>query len=83
MEGAKVAGGVVERAQAALAAGCDMVLVCNDQIAADELLAGLDAPPVDSARVARLGRPAPAASRADLAALPRYQAACIAVAAIV
>lgn len=41
MEGAKVAGGVVARAKAALAAGCDMVLVCNDPTAAGELLDGL------------------------------------------
>lgn len=41
MEGAKVAGGVVARARAALAAGCDMVLVCNDPQAAGELLDGL------------------------------------------
>jgi beta-N-acetylhexosaminidase len=38
MEGAKVAGGVVSRARAALGAGCDMVLVCNDPEAASELL---------------------------------------------
>ncbi len=29
MEGATVAGGIVDRAQAAVAAGCDVVLVCN------------------------------------------------------
>ncbi len=41
MEGAKVAGGVVARGRAALAAGCDMVLVCNDPQATGELLDGL------------------------------------------
>jgi beta-N-acetylhexosaminidase len=41
MEGAKSAGGAVERARAALGAGCDMVLVCNDPRAAGEVLDGL------------------------------------------
>lgn len=41
MEGATVAGGIVQRASAALNAGCDMVVVCNKPESADELLRGL------------------------------------------
>ena len=42
MEGASVAGGAAERGTAALAAGCDMVLMCNAPQAASGLLAGLN-----------------------------------------
>lgn len=41
MAGAQAAGNIVQRARAALAAGCDMVLVCNQPAAVDELLARL------------------------------------------
>ena len=41
MEGAAVAGGPPERARAALAAGCDMVLLCNNPAGLDELLGSL------------------------------------------
>ncbi len=62
MEGATVAGGIVQRAEAALEAGCDMVLVCNRPDSADELLAGLawEMPAVSRARIAQMrGRPHP------------------------
>ena len=56
MEGARVAGGFVQRAEAAFAAGCDMVLVCNHREGAMEVLRWLEtaAIPVNSERFAAL-----------------------------
>ncbi|MBU1426638.1 MAG: beta-N-acetylhexosaminidase [Gammaproteobacteria bacterium] len=62
MEGATVAGGIVQRAESALNAGCDMVLVCNKPESADELLNGLkwDMTAQSKARLAQMhGRPHP------------------------
>ena len=41
MEGAKLAGGPLQRARAAMAAGCDMILVCNDTRALDKVIDGM------------------------------------------
>jgi beta-N-acetylhexosaminidase len=57
MEGASVAGGVPERARAALEAGCDMVLLCNDPAGQELLLDSLkDVPPANSERLERMRR---------------------------
>jgi beta-N-acetylhexosaminidase len=54
MEGASVAGGIVERGRAALDAGCDMVLVCNAREAALRLLDGLGPARLDAGRAERI-----------------------------
>lgn len=84
MEGASCAGDVVERGRAALQAGCDMVLVCNDCEAADELLAGLqwDPPAVSLARMARMHGQANPDSLVRLRENPDYLRAVRAVAGL-
>lgn len=48
MHGASFAGDHLSRAQAALQAGCDFILACNDPIAAMQILDGLKLPSVRS-----------------------------------
>ncbi|MFL6648481.1 MAG: glycoside hydrolase family 3 N-terminal domain-containing protein, partial [Sulfurifustaceae bacterium] len=74
MEGAKGAGDMVARAELALAAGCDMVLVCNDPAGAEVVLQRLehrDDPASQLRRVRMRGRPAPA--RAELRTVAQYR----------
>ena len=56
MQGAAGYGDIRDRAQAALRAGCDMILVCNDAQAADQLLETLqwEIPAVSLARLAHM-----------------------------
>ncbi len=76
MEGASTMGGVVERAEAALAAGCDVLPVCNRRASVIALLDGLRSQPgpASQLRVLRMrGKDAP--DRATLLASGEYAAA--------
>lgn len=67
MEGANLAGGIADRAQAAMAAGCDIVLVCHEARAMAQVLDCLEnqADPVRALRMSRLHARHPF-SRAEL-----------------
>ena len=76
MEGASVAGDIVERADAAWNAGCDMLLVCNAPDAVEELLEKWQpqSDPARAARVARLLPMRPAQTWEQLQDVTEYQA---------
>ena len=77
MAGAGLAGGVTERAAAALDAGCDFALVCNDTAAMDQVLGALTWKRTAAldARFARLQPRGPAATLVELRASDVYQSA--------
>jgi len=84
MAGAETAGNFTERAMAALKAGCDMVLICNNQQAAARVLDSLECDPEPSSQV-RLMRMHGSFNNNTLSAVrqdSRWQDAAAAIAAI-
>jgi beta-N-acetylhexosaminidase len=77
MQGASAQGTMPDRARAALKAGCDLVLVCNDTNAMDEVLDGLKwrAGPHHAERLARIVPRGPAPRMDALAASEIHRAA--------
>ncbi len=84
MEGASVAGNVVQRASAALQAGCDMVVVCNKPESADALLTGLhwEMTPMSRARISHMRGAAHPVPMSKLHAGPQFLKALQDVASI-
>lgn len=77
MQGATVAGDMQKRAMAALEAGCDMILVCNDRAGAVQVLdADLPATEPESAqRVNRMLMSSSAVALEELKRTPRWEQA--------
>jgi beta-N-acetylhexosaminidase len=74
MEGASVMGGVVARAEAAIAAGCDVLPVCNRRASVIELIDGLKSLPGPASQMrVRLMRGKDAPGRAALLASQQYR----------
>jgi beta-N-acetylhexosaminidase len=74
MEGASVMGGVVDRAEAALEAGCDVLPVCNRRASVIELIDGLKSLPGPASQMRiRLMRGKDAPDRAALLASREYR----------
>lgn len=75
MEGAGIAGDYIDRVRAALDAGCDMVLICNNQPAAVKVLEQMDANPhpASQARLMRMHGHGPDLSLADLQSSDRWK----------
>jgi len=84
MEGASVAGGIVERADAAWLAGCDMLLVCNGPEYVEELLTRWrpDFNPATVRRIERLLSLQPGLDREQLRVDEEYQAGQRSIAAL-
>jgi beta-N-acetylhexosaminidase len=85
MAGAGVAGDVPARAAAALSAGCDMVLICNDRPAAIRVLDSLAVTPdpVSQSRLMRLHGSPDCVDMGALRAGGEWQAAIAAIAELV
>lgn len=75
MAGAATVGGYPERAEAALNAGCDVILVCNSPAGVDQVLAYLAKAkfPYLSARLSKMRPKGDAESMSVLQQLPRWQ----------
>jgi beta-N-acetylhexosaminidase len=73
MEGASVAGGIVDRVTAAWNAGCDMLLVCNAPDGVETVLDGWHAD-FDAARSSRINGLLPVSDASGIKNDPRYLA---------